>query len=216
MYDMMYEERDRKFMGQGSDNHGEKNSRVSVSRGLCDSAHPASKYACVGKLASRPGQRADFSSPPPGHTRFSRQSCRPPRRMSGLFGKKKPTIKDVLQAAKGGIPAASSAAEPSEVQKDLLDALQKLEQMTAEKKRLLEENDALKGKVHLLQFKVSARSASRAHAVESHVTACKPTAPAPVSHRSLRTSHAGRAAGRHGHTSKLRLRQARGRARSGD
>lgn len=140
----------------------------------------------------------------------------PPRRMSGLFGKKKPTIKDVLQAAKGGIPAASSAAEPSEVQKDLLDALQKLEQMTAEKKRLLEENDALKGKVHLLQFKVSARSASRAHAVESHVTACKPTAPAPVSHRSLRTSHAGRAAGRHGHTSKLRLRQARGRARSGD
>jgi hypothetical protein len=136
--------------------------------------------------------------------------------MSGLFGKKKPTIKDVLQAAKGGIPAASSAAEPSEVQKDLLDALQKLEQMTAEKKRLLEENDALKGKVHLLQFKVSARSASRAPAVESHVTACKPTAPAPVSHRSLRTSHAGRAAGRHGHTSKLRLRQARGRARSGD
>jgi hypothetical protein len=53
------------------------------------------------------------------------------------------------------------------VQKDLLDALQKLEQMTAEKKRLLEENDALKGKVHLLQFKVSARSASRAHAATS-------------------------------------------------
>ena len=58
------------------------------------------------------------------------------------------------------------------MQKDLLDALQKLEQMTAEKKRLLEENDALKGKVHLLQFKVSARSASRAHAVGSYVTAC--------------------------------------------
>lgn len=94
------------------------------------------------------------------------------RRMSGLFGKKKPTIKDVLQAAKGGTPAANSAAEPSEVQKDLLDALQKLEQMTAEKKRLLEENDALKGKVHLLQFKVSARSASRVHAVGSYVTAC--------------------------------------------
>ena len=56
MYERKNATRDRKFMGMGgrSDNHGEKNSRVSVSRGLCDSAHPVSKYACVGKLTSRP------------------------------------------------------------------------------------------------------------------------------------------------------------------